>query len=89
MPSYAASLSGTWSESTRRIITDGVEQEVFRPVDATVTAMAILGALNWTVKWYRQDGRRSSQEIGREFADLLVRGLLAPGVELAAESADG
>jgi hypothetical protein len=54
-------------------------------VDAAVVAMAILGALNWTVKWYREDGRRSSQEIGRDFADLLVRGLLAPGVELAAE----
>jgi AcrR family transcriptional regulator len=67
----------------REIIANGVEQRVFRSVDAAVVAMAILGALNWTVKWYRQDGRKSSHEIGHEFADLLVCGLLAPGVELA------
>jgi AcrR family transcriptional regulator len=73
----------------REIIADGVERGVFHPVDAAVVAMAILGALNWTVKWYRQDGRKRSQEIGHDFADLLVRGLLAPGVELAAEVADG
>ena len=73
----------------RETIADGVEQGVFRPADAAVVAMAILGALNWTVKWYRQDGSKSSPEIGRDFADLLVGGLLAPGVELAAEAADG
>jgi AcrR family transcriptional regulator len=73
----------------RETIADGVEQGVFRPADAAVVAMAILGALNWTVKWYRQDGRKSSPEIGRDFADLLVGGLLAPGVELDAEAADG
>jgi hypothetical protein len=37
----------------------------------------ILGALNWTVKWYQPGGRRSADSIGEEFADLLVRGLLA------------
>lgn len=77
----------SYEAAYREIIAEGIEQEIFRPVDAAVAAMAILGALNWTVKWYRQDGRRSSQEIGREFADFLVRGLLEPGVELDAEDA--
>ncbi|MGB5814301.1 MAG: TetR/AcrR family transcriptional regulator [Thermoanaerobaculia bacterium] len=73
----------------RQLITDGIDQGVFRQVDAAVVAMATLGALNWTVKWYRQDGRKSSHDIGHDIADLLVRGLLAPGVELAAEAVDG
>ena len=37
----------------------------------------ILGAVNWTVKWFRPDGRKSAREIGREQAELLVRGVLA------------
>lgn len=67
----------------RKIIEEGVDEGIFRPVDAPIVAMAILGALNWSVKWYRQNGRKQSHEIGRDFAGLLVRGLLAPGVDLA------
>jgi hypothetical protein len=50
---------------------------VFRQTDPKVTAMAILGALNWTVKWFRPDGGKTAQEIGRECAELLVRGVMA------------
>ncbi|HEX6901001.1 MAG TPA: hypothetical protein VF789_14855 [Thermoanaerobaculia bacterium] len=42
-----------------------------------VPALALLGAVNWTVKWFRPDGGKSAREIGRECAELLVRGLLA------------
>ena len=66
----------------RAVIEEGMRDGVFRSVDAKVTSLAILGALNWTVKWYRPDGERSAFEIGGTFADFFVRGLLAPGVEL-------
>ncbi len=46
-----------------------------------MAALAILGALNWTVKWYRSDGARSAIQIGRDFARILVRGLCGPGHE--------
>ena len=46
-------------------------------IDAKVAALAVLGALNWTVKWYQPGGARTAAVIGAEFADLLVRGLLA------------
>ena len=55
---------------------------VFRQVDPKVSALAILGAVNWTVKWFRPDGAKSARQIGREQAELLVRGVLAPGVEI-------
>ena len=41
--------------------------------------MAILGAVNWTVKWFRPEGGKTAAQIGREFADLLVGGLTAEG----------
>jgi AcrR family transcriptional regulator len=63
----------------RRLLEEGMDRRVFRQVDAKVTAQALLGAVNWTVKWFRPEGGKSAREIGREIADTLVRGLLAPG----------
>jgi len=35
------------------------------------------------VKWFRPDGAKSARQIGREQAELLVRGVLAPGIEFS------
>jgi TetR/AcrR family transcriptional regulator, cholesterol catabolism regulator len=71
----------TYETAVQQIIADGVEAGVFRPVDPKVASYAMLGAVNWTVKWFRQGGNKSAGVIGRECAELLVRGLLARGVE--------
>jgi len=71
-----------YERAFRDTIKEGTVAGVFRPVDPKVSALAILGAVNWTVKWFRPDGRKSAREIGREQAELLVRGVLAAGVEL-------
>lgn len=76
-----------YEQALRRIVARGVEAGRFRPVDPKTAALAVLGAANWTVKWFRPGGGRTAEEIGREFADHLVRGLLAPGVELASAAA--
>jgi len=44
--------------------------------------MALLGAVNWTVKWFQSKGAQSSEEIGHQFAELLVLGLMATGQKL-------
>ncbi len=59
----------------RRLIEEGISVGVFRQQNAKVATLAILGAVNWTVKWYRSEGQQTADEIGDEFADLLVRGL--------------
>jgi AcrR family transcriptional regulator len=66
-----------YERAFRGILEEGIAAGVFRPVDPKVSALAILGAVNWTVKWFRPDGRKSAREIGREQAELLVRGVLA------------
>lgn len=63
----------------RQLIRRGIREGTLRNVDPHVAAMAILGALNWTVKWFRPEGARSAAEIGREFASILVDGLKADG----------
>ncbi|HEX3127328.1 MAG TPA: TetR/AcrR family transcriptional regulator [Thermoanaerobaculia bacterium] len=60
----------------RRLIEEGMDRQVFRQVDAKVAALALLGAVNWTVKWFRPEGGKSAREIGREAAETLVGGLL-------------
>ena len=64
----------------RQVIRDGIASGELRETDASVAARAILGAVNWTVKWYRPEGERSAREIGEIFAEQMVRGLLAPDV---------
>ena len=64
----------------RAILEEGIEDGIFRTVDPKVATMALLGAANWTVKWFQPEGEMSSSEIGGQFAELFVRGLLAPGI---------
>ena len=45
---------------------------------AKVAALALLGSVNWTVKWFRPGGGKSAREIGREIAGLMIQGLMAP-----------
>jgi AcrR family transcriptional regulator len=71
-----------YERAFREVIEAGIASGVFRRTDPKVAALALLGAANWTVKWFRPGGGKSAGTIGRECAELLVRGLLAEGVEL-------
>ncbi len=77
-----------YERTFRRLIDEGVAGGIFRSTDAKVATLAFLGAANWSVKWFRPDGGKTAREIGRDMADLLVRGLLAPGEELHAPPLD-
>jgi len=40
--------------------------------DSRVARLFLLGALNWTVQWYRPDGSKSIAQIARQLADFLI-----------------
>jgi TetR/AcrR family transcriptional regulator, cholesterol catabolism regulator len=61
----------------RRILRDGAADGTLRDVDPRVGAWMLLGALNWTVVWWRPDGRLGAADLAREFADLCLGGLEA------------
>ncbi|HEX3530129.1 MAG TPA: TetR/AcrR family transcriptional regulator [Thermoanaerobaculia bacterium] len=77
-----------YERSFRSLVDDGIAAGVFRRLDAKVAALALLGAVNWTVKWFRPAGRKSAREIACETAELLVRGLLVPQADLHAPSTE-
>jgi len=61
----------------RHLIAAGTRSGEFVPCDPTLTACAMLGALNWSVRWFSPEGRLTPAEIAEGFADYLIRGLLA------------
>jgi AcrR family transcriptional regulator len=64
----------------RRIIEDGIAAGVFAPGDPKLLTFAVLGAANWITRWYDPRGPKSSDEIGNEFAEFLMRGMSMRGM---------
>ena len=46
--------------------------------DSHVARLFLMGALNWTVQWYRADGPRSIEQIARQLAGFLLGKPLRP-----------
>ncbi len=67
-----------YERGLRDIVAEGVQRGAFRAVDPKLAVFAILGAINWVVRWYRPDGAVRAQELGAQFADHLVKGLTPP-----------
>jgi AcrR family transcriptional regulator len=44
-------------------------------LDLSAMQMMLINALNWTVEWYRPDGRLTPEEIATEFASVVFDGL--------------
>jgi AcrR family transcriptional regulator len=66
-----------YERAVRRLIEDGARAGSMVAGDPAVVARAMLGALNWTVTWYRPDGKLSADAIGAATADFLVRGVVS------------
>jgi AcrR family transcriptional regulator len=59
----------------RAIVADGVRRREFRRVDPRMVVRAILGAVNWSITWFRPEGKASSEAVAAQFAELFVSGL--------------
>ena len=66
-----------YEREVRAIVADGVKKRVFRSTDPATAARAILGAVNWTITWFRPGGKRTSEEVAADFSELFVEGLRA------------
>ena len=63
----------------REILVEGADTGAFTVTQPKVAAMALLGALNWTVKWFRPEGAETADQVARSIADLLLSGVLTRG----------
>ncbi|HKS98647.1 MAG TPA: TetR/AcrR family transcriptional regulator [Rugosimonospora sp.] len=66
-----------YEEFFLRTVRAGMAGGAFTPdLNARVTVLSILGALNWTPEWFSPTGRATPDEIARDIADGLLRGIL-------------
>jgi AcrR family transcriptional regulator len=66
-----------FDRAVRRIIRDGIDQGVFKPLDPKFTTFAIMGGINWIPHWFNPSGKADAGAIAEAFADFLVAGLLS------------
>ncbi|MEW6273994.1 MAG: TetR/AcrR family transcriptional regulator [Bacillota bacterium] len=59
----------------RRLVDEGIEKGIFRPVPSKMAVFIIMGAINWIPRWYSEKGSMSKEEIAEFFSDYLVRPL--------------
>jgi AcrR family transcriptional regulator len=64
-----------YEQIVRALIEEGMDQGMFLRADPKVASLALLGSVNWTVKWFRPEGGKSAREIGRQIAEMMVRSL--------------
>ena len=65
-----------YERSVRALVAEGVRAGEFASADPALATRAMLGAVNWTARWYRHDGAQSVSEIAESLSDYLVRGLV-------------
>jgi TetR/AcrR family transcriptional regulator, cholesterol catabolism regulator len=58
------------------ILEDGQRVGEFRPIDARITALGMIGMCNYLFRWYRSDGRLAPEQIADVLTDLLLRGVV-------------
>ena len=65
-----------YERAMRALVVDGVRAGEFASADAALVTRAMLGAVNWTARWFRPDGSQTSAEVANALSDYLVKGLL-------------
>jgi AcrR family transcriptional regulator len=64
-----------YERAVRELVKEGMAKGEFAAGDAALVTRAMLGAVNWTARWYRPDGSQSVAQIAGSLADYLVKGL--------------
>lgn len=63
----------------RDLIQRGLDDGVFCCTDPAMTSRALLGAMHWTITWYRPGGAFTPEQVADQFSNLFLSGLLDRG----------
>lgn len=64
-----------YERAVRRLIADGVRSGELVNTNPAIVARAMLGAMNWTVTWFRPEGAETADAVGDVISRFLVRGV--------------
>lgn len=65
-----------YENAIRRIIQEGVASGRFSGERPNSVVRAVLASLYWLVRWYRPDGQTPAREVAREYALLVLYGVV-------------
>ena len=60
----------------RGVLEQGVQEGLFVCPDTALAVRAMMGALNWTITWFKPSGPSSIELIADQYATLMLGGLL-------------
>jgi AcrR family transcriptional regulator len=64
-----------YERALRQLVAEGIRRGELVRTDPALVVRAMLGALNWTVTWFKPDGPHPAQHVGSVMAAFLVRGV--------------
>lgn len=64
-----------YERGLRRLIAEGITAGELVETDPAVVTRAMLGAMNWTVTWFRPDGPHTAAVVAEVISRFLVRGV--------------
>ena len=64
-----------YERALRALVTQGIARGEFAPCDAALVTRAMLGAVNWTARWFRPEGAQTADEVAQAISGYLVKGL--------------
>ena len=57
-------------------LAEGVRSKLFNCDDPGLATRALLGIMNWTITWFRDDGEMTIEQVADQYTKLLLNGLL-------------
>ena len=61
----------------RKLVGEGIEDGSIAPCDPKLAVFALLGAINWVPKWYRDDGEWTAAQVSESLVNLVTRSIAA------------
>lgn len=79
---HGRELRASYLALVRGVLDDGVRGGVFRPLDIEVQSLLIFGSSQWAWTWFQLHDRKTALEIGGQFVQLALGGLLVDRLSL-------
>lgn len=68
-------LRDAYENEIKVILNDGVQEDIFEPVDQKFAALTILSTVNWINEWYNPSGKMKPKEVAEKLSDFILGGL--------------
>src|SRR6266542_4492616 len=61
----------------RKLVKEGIKDGSIASCDPKLAVFALLGAINWVPKWYRDDGEWTAAQVSESLVNLVTRSIAA------------